>query len=469
MIAPPRAMNIAEAAEAMGARLEQGDASRDASSVSIDTRTLERGQMFFAIKGDRLDGHAFVSDAVAAGAVAVVISDPGSCPPVSPEVCVLVVPDTTKALQDLARHVRRASGSMVVAITGSAGKTTTKELAADFLGLRFSTIRTQGNLNNHIGLPLSLLDLRSRPQMAVFELGMNHPGEIGTLVRIAEPDVRVWTNVGRAHLGNFTSIDELADAKAEILENARASDQLVANAGDPLVMARIGRFAGRVSTFGIECDATFSAVDVELRGTRGCRARLRTPDGEFVLSTPLLGRGHLANVVAAVAVASLCGVPVAAATDRAAVAAPVSHRGEVVRLRGDVVVIDDVYNANPEAMAQALDMLRSEASPSRRVAVLGEMLELGDQSEALHRACGRKAAECGVDLLVTVGGAPARAMGASAIEHGMASGRVAHSDSAEAAAELVVESVRAGDVALIKGSRGIGLERVVERIRQRFA
>lgn len=464
-----RPFTIAEVAAAMGARLLHGDPDREASRVSIDTRTLARGDMFVAIKGDRFDGHAFVGDALAAGAAALVVSDAEAAAASPVDVCVLVVDDTTRALQSLARHVRRASGSKVVAITGSAGKTTTKELAADFLSTRFTTIRTQGNLNNHIGLPLSLLELRAAPQVAVFELGMNHPGEIRALVNIAEPDIRVWTNVGRAHLGNFTSLDELADAKAEILENATSAQQLVANRGDSLVMARVGRFPGRVSTFGVDCDATFSAVDVELRGVSGSRARLRTPDGDFALSTPLLGRGHLANVVAALAVASICGVPIAAAIERAASSAPVSHRGEVVRLRGAVVVIDDVYNANPEAMTQALAMLRSETSASRRVAVLGEMLELGDHADALHRACGYEAAECAVDLLVTVGGAPARAMGASAIEHGLAPERVAHSESAEAAAELVVESVRAGDVVLVKGSRGIGLERVVERMRQRFA
>lgn len=464
-----RPLTLAAAATAMGARLLQGDGTRDVANVSIDTRTLRRGEMFVALKGDRLDGHGFLGDAVAAGAAAVVVSDLDGFSGIPTDVGVLHVPDTTIALQSLARSVRRDSGATVIAITGSAGKTTTKELAADFLSTRFSTIKSQGNLNNHIGLPLSLLALRAGPQMAVFELGMNHPGEIRALVEIAEPNVRVWTNVGRAHLGNFTSLDQLADAKAEILEGASESHELVANGGDPLVMSRLNRFAGRVTTFGVECDATFSAVDVELRGTQGCRARLRTPEGEFSLSTPLLGRGHLANVVAALAVASLCGVPVATAVERAAEAAPAYHRGEVLRMRNDVVLVDDVYNANPEAMAYALDMLRAEVGRARRVAVLGEMLELGSHAEQLHRACGRLAAGAGVDLLVTVGGPPARAIGAGAIEHGMLPARVAHSDTAEAAAELLVESVRTGDVVLVKGSRGIGLERVVERLRQRFA
>lgn len=463
------ALSLAVAAQAMGARLVQGDGSRDASRVSIDTRRLTPGHVFVAIKGDRFDGHAFVADAAAAGAVAVVVSDATAVSSVPSSVGVLVVDDTTRALQALARFVRRESGSTVIAITGSAGKTTTKELTADFLSSRFSTIRTQGNLNNHIGLPLSLLELRARPQMAVFELGMNHAGEIRNLVRIAEPDIRMWINVGHAHRGNFRSLDEVADAKAEILEAATSEDRLVVNGGDSRVMARVGRFPGTVTTFGLECDATFSATDVELRGTAGSRARLRSPEGDFTLSTPLLGRGHLANVVAAVAVASVCGVPVADSVARAAVAAPTSHRGEVVRCRGDVVLIDDVYNANPEAMSLALDMLKSERGRSRRVAVLGEMLELGDEAEALHRACGREAVAAGVDLLFTVGGAPARAMGASALDAGLAPTRVAHADSAEAAAELVVESVRAGDVVLVKGSRGIGLERVVERLRQRFS
>src|SRR6185295_2493118 len=227
-------------ANATRGRVVRGDPATAVGRVSIDSRSLEPGDFFVAIAGETFDGHRFVSDATRRGAIGAMVHQA----PVSPEAgtatpaLVIQVDDTTRGLQDLARDVRRRSGAIVVAITGSAGKTTTKEVVAEFLSARFPVFRNKGNLNNHIGLPLSLLQLRSRPQIAVVELGMNHPGEIRTLVGIAEPEVRVWTNVGDAHLGFFESADAIADAKAEILEHAGQNDVLVANANDARVMSR---------------------------------------------------------------------------------------------------------------------------------------------------------------------------------------------------------------------------------------
>src|SRR5262245_4983268 len=256
---------------------------------------MSAGEFFVALRGERYDGHRFVADALARGAIGAMVEkaqaglDPsmrpivtpgqseGEAGTVRPAPIVLVVADTTRALQDIAHDVRRRSGARVVAITGSAGKTTTKEVAAEFLSARYQVFRNKGNLNNHIGLPLSLFELRARPDVAVVELGMNHPGEIRTLVGIAEPEVRVWTNVGDAHLGFFASADAIADAKAEILEQARPADTLIANANDPRIAARIGAFAGRVMTFGIDVAADVQATDVTRRGLDGTSARVRTP------------------------------------------------------------------------------------------------------------------------------------------------------------------------------------------------
>ena len=232
----------------------------NSADVSIDTRTLKAGDLFVGIRGERFDGAAFAAAAIDAGAAGVVV--PRGCgAPARPSAArvVIEVDDTTEALQALAHGIRRASGTKVVAITGSAGKTTTKDVTSDFLEARYRVVRNRGNFNNHIGLPLSLIELRQRPEMAVVELGMNHAGEISTLVRVAEPDVRVWTNVGEAHLGFFASLDAIADAKAEILEGAVASTLLVANADDPRIAARIGAFRGRVVTFGIEAPPPTSA------------------------------------------------------------------------------------------------------------------------------------------------------------------------------------------------------------------
>jgi UDP-N-acetylmuramoyl-tripeptide--D-alanyl-D-alanine ligase len=351
----------------------------------------------------------------------------------------------------------------VVAITGSAGKTTTKELAAQFLSTRYRVIRNRGNLNNHIGLPLSLIDLRHRPEIAVVELGMNHAGEIRTLVDIAEPDVRVWTNVGDAHLGFFPSIDAIADAKAEILEEATADTVLVANCDDERIVQRTGRFAGRVTMFGTERDADVRATSIADRGIDGITADVSTSHGSFTLETPLVGRGNLLNILAATGVAIHFDVPLTGIAAAAKQAQPAAHRGEVLRLPGGVTVVDDSYNANPTATIGALAVVgRSPAD--RRIAVLGEMLELGEASTSLHEAVGRTAAGV-VDSLLTVGAAPAAAMARAAVAAGMPEARVRYFATSAAAAEAVAALVAGGDLVLVKGSRGVRTDVVVERLK----
>jgi UDP-N-acetylmuramoyl-tripeptide--D-alanyl-D-alanine ligase len=449
----------------------RGDPATAVGSVSIDSRSLEPGDFFVAIAGETFDGHRFVSDAARRGAIGAMVHQA----PVSPEAgtatpaLVIQVDDTTRALQDLARDVRRRSGAIVVAITGSAGKTTTKEVVAEFLSARFPVFRNKGNLNNHIGLPLSLLQLRSRPQIAVVELGMNHPGEIRTLVGIAEPEVRVWTNVGDAHLGFFESADAIADAKAEILENGAASHVLIVNAGDSRVMDRARRFAGTVVTFGIDVDADVRASSVMHRGVEGMEALVSAAGHAARLRTPLLGLGNLSNVLAAIAVGLHFEIPLDEMVARAATLMPASHRGEVLRLPGGITLIDDSYNSSPAALGRALETMATATGSARKVGVLGEMLELGEFAEPLHREAGRRAAEAGLDLLIGVGGSAAAAMTAEALRAGMADRCVWHVGSKEQAAELALRHVRAGDLVLVKGSRGIGTDLVVERLKVEFA
>src|SRR5499427_8435956 len=405
-------------AEAMTGRIVGGDGRVSFAGVSIDTRSLRAGQLYVGIRGDRFDGADFAGAAAAAGAAGLVVPRGRGAALVSGQAAtatVIEVDDTTVALQALSQAVRAASGSKVVAITGSAGKTTTKEVTAEFLGTKYRVIRNRGNLNNHIGLPLSLLELTSRPDVAVVELGMNHAGEIRTLVRIAEPDVRVWTNVGEAHLGFFSSVDAIADAKAELLEGSVKSTVLVVNGDDDRITARTRSFAGRKLTFGVELPADVQAFDVADRGIDGTSANVATPIGAFKLTTPLVGRGNLANILASTAVGVSFDVPLAAMAERAAQLKPASHRGDVVRLALGTVVIDDSYNANPTATQRALDVLRTSRVAGRRVAVLGEMLELGDRAVALHETVGRGAAAGSLDLLITVGGTPARALADAAI------------------------------------------------------
>jgi UDP-N-acetylmuramoyl-tripeptide--D-alanyl-D-alanine ligase len=459
-------LTAVQAAHAMAGTLAAGPAGLAFDGFSIDSRTLRAGDLYFAILGERLDGHQFVQAAIDAGAAGVVVSNPSSVPmDASAGLVVLRVDDTTRALQRLARHFRRESGARVVAITGSAGKTTTKEMTAELLGARFRVFRNHGNFNNHIGLPLSLLELRHRPEIAVVELGMNHSGEIRVLVDLAEPDVRVWTLVAEVHSAFFPSLDAIADAKAEILQGAAPGSLVVANAADPLVMARVAATPAQVMTFGIDVPADVAATEVADDGLAGTRATVTTPAGAVTLRVPLLGRGHLANALAATAVAMYYGVPLDVIVERVAALKPASRRGEVWRLRTGVTLVDDSYNSNPRALQRTLEAVAAEQGCTRRLAVLGEMLELGEESMALHDACGRAAARAGLARLVTVGGAPALAMANGAIAAGMPPSAVSYVTTSAAAADAISGILRAGDVLLVKGSRGIHTEFVADLVK----
>ena len=463
-----------DVAAATAGEILQGSPAMTIAGISIDSRKLGAGDFFVAIRGERFDGHQFVGDVLARGASGVLLDtlpgelafrrDGAANAPV-----LIRAKDTTAALQAVARHVRRLAGCRVVAITGSAGKTTTKEVTAELLSARYRVFRNKGNLNNHIGLPLSLLELRDKPDVAVVELGMNHHGEIRTLVGIAEPDVRVWTNVGDAHLGFFESPDAIADAKGEILEHAASDTLLVANANDGRIMSRAAGFAGRVVAFGIETPADVEARGVEALGLEGTAAAVHTRHGEARIRTPLLGMGNLANVLAATAVALELGVSLSDIVEKIADLRPAAHRGELLRLPGGVTIVDDSYNSSPSALMRALETIGAATGSARKAAVLGEMLELGAHAERLHAECGRAAAGAGLDWLIAVGGAAARSMATAAVSSGMPPGAVVHVANREEAVAVTLERVRPGDLILVKGSRGIGTDFVVDRLKAEFA
>ena len=454
----PFVLTAREMADAFGGLLLQGDASQPLPTVSIDTRTIRPGDLFVAIKGPRFDGHAFVAEALARGAGGVVVSDAGAL--TSTQVPAIAVTDTLHGLQEAARVIRRRAASTVVAITGSAGKTTTKEISATLLERRFTTFRNRGNLNNHIGLPLSLFELHTAPQMAVMELGMSGVGEISRLVSIAEPQVRVWTNVGEAHIGFFASVEAIAEAKQEILEGATPEHVFVANAGDARVIARASGFPGRVLTFGVDVPADVSVSDIQSRGVSGTEADLSLRGDVRRIETRLLGRANLANIAAASAVALACGITADQIVDGLADLAPAAHRGEVIHAPGGWVVIDDAYNSSPSALSLALETLAGTSG--RHIACLGEMLELGDHGARYHAECGRVAASLGIDVIVAVGGASARALSDAAVAAGAPV--VHHVPDSAAGATLARELVRAGDTVLVKGSRGVRMEAVVKAL-----
>lgn len=446
-------------AELTGGRLVSGAPDAVFAAVSIDSRTLQPGALFVALRGAR-DGETFAAAAVERGAAGLLVTRP---PERAGDAAVVLVPDTLQALQALGRQARRRSGARVVAITGSAGKTTTKEITAHLLESKYRVYRSRGNFNNHIGLPLSLVELASGPEVAVVELGMNHAGEIRRLVELSEPDVRVWINVGDAHIGAFGSREAVAAAKAEILERSTPGTVVVANADDALVMAHAGR-AERLVTFGAAAGATVRLDHIVDRGLDGTEARLTTPAGQFTFALALPGRVQVLNAAAAAAVAFHFEVETAEIGARLSSVRPVRRRGAQVMLPAGVRVIDDSYNASPDAMLAMLDALGRTAAAGRRVAVLGEMLELGDQARELHEACGRSAARAGVGLLVVVGGVAADGLVEGAVAAGLAPSRIRRFADSAAAADVIRGLVAPGDVILVKGSRGTRTDVVADRL-----
>ena len=444
-------------AAAVGGVRRTGSVDDVTGDVVTDSRTLRPGDLFVALRGPRYDGHAFVTDVLERGAAGAIVEQGFAAR-------LIAVPDTLEALQRLAHAVRTSVETRVVAITGSAGKTTTKEAIAALLATRFRVVKNKGNLNNHIGLPLSLMQLRTAPDVAVMELGMNHAGEISRLVEIAAPDVRVWTNVGDAHIGFFASADSIADAKAEILERASAATVLVCNADDRRVIERAARFPGKVLTFGVAEGAAIRARAIRDRGIAGSSADIETPAGNTTIETALLGRGNLFNVLAATAVAIDCGIGLDRIVSEIPRLQPADRRGAVRQLRDGITLIDDSYNSSPAALRRALEVVAFEARDRRAIAVLGEMLELGTHSIALHESCGRAAAASGLTRLFAVGGPAAQAMAKAAVSAGMSSSAVSYFETSDQAAPAVIAQAAAGDLLLVKGSRGTRTDIVADQL-----
>ncbi len=451
---------LAEVAATLGTSC--GVAERVACGYSIDSRTLTCGQLFFAIRGPHFDGHEFLGQAFERGAVAAVVEEAWRAPS-PPELApaLLVVRDTTEALQQLARAVRRKWGRQLIAITGSTGKSTTKELTAAILARRFSVWKSRGNLNNHYGLPLTLLALEPSHAVAVTELAMSAPGEIELLTRIAEPQVGVVTNVAPVHLQFFDSIDSIARAKRELIANLPQGATAVLNHDDPRVRQFTDDFEGRMLTFGFEAGADFRALDVCPDPRGGSRFRVRGPsfDGEFHL--PLAGRHNVQNALAALATASVFHIPPADVQLAFAAFQGLPQRSEILTLSPGITLINDCYNSNPVAMERMLETLAAWPGAGRRIVVAGEMLELGPSSPEWHRSIGRKCAESGVDWLLAVQG-DAQFFLEGAAEAGLAAGRGCFFSTPDEAAEFCRRFLRPGDVVLLKGSRAVHLEKAVE-------
>ena len=422
-----------------------------ADGISTDTRTIHLGDLFVPLKGERFDGHAYVAQAAESGAVAV-LTERDDVPCENR----ILVPDTREALQRLAKSYRMLFHPLVVALTGSVGKTTTKEMTAAVFGSHFKTMKTNGNFNNDIGVPLTLLCLTPEDEAAVVEMGMSHLGEIRVLTHLAQPDIAIITNIGTSHIGNLGSQEMICQAKLEILEGLRAGGTVVLNGDDPFLSAVSVPDQFRRCTFGIENpDTDVSAENIRLTAD-GSAFDIAFAGERYPAEIRLAGRHNIANALAAFAAGVTGGVPPQKAAAALAGVEPEGMRQRLLTL-GGCTVIEDCYNANPDSMRAALRVLREYKG--RHVALLGDMLELGDFSKAEHRRIG-EAAAASADLLVAVG-AFAKDVAEGAQTGGMKT--VYTPERAEAAA-LLKTLLRPGDVLLVKGSRGMRMEEILHDI-----
>jgi len=463
---------IAQVAGALGVRPGPGlDPVAWVACVSIDSRTVRAGELFVAIHGPSHDGHDYVASALGRGAVAAVVDEAHAarygdgirnrC---------IVVADTFEALKQLARAIREAWGGKIAGVTGSVGKTTTKEILAALLGAKLRVLKSEGNFNNEYGLPLTLFRLEETHQAAVLEMGMSRRGELARLAAIARPDVGIVTRVAPAHLEFFSSVDEIALAKRELIEglNGRESTAVL-NADDPRVVA-FGAFApGRVVTYGIDAPAFFSATAIEDRGALGSAFDYVSPEGRVRLELPVPGRHAIYNALAALAAASVWNIGAAEAQSVFRTLRVPAMRGELLRFSNGAALINDSYNSSPAALHAMVSVLAATPNFRRRILAAGEMRELGAASPALHYEAGIFTAKTGkVDWIVGVEG-DAEQIVEGAVSAGFPRTHTKFFCSSEEASKFLEEIISPGDVLLVKGSRGVKMERIVEALLTRYA
>jgi UDP-N-acetylmuramoyl-tripeptide--D-alanyl-D-alanine ligase len=463
---------IAQVAGAVGSRPGAGlDPVARVAGVSIDSRTLRAGELFIAIHGPRHDGHDHLAAALDRGALAAMVAESqlgryadavrGRCIPVA---------DTFRALKQFARLVREAWGGKIAGVTGSVGKTTTKEILAALLGARFRVLKSEGNFNNEYGLPLTLFRLDETHQAAVLEMGMSRPGELSRLAEIARPDVGVVTRVAPAHLEFFASVEEIARAKRELIEGLNGRESVaVLNADDPLVSAFAPHAPGRVLMYGISNAADFRAEAIEDHGALGSAFVLAEGGKRVRLELALAGRHVISNALAALAAASVWGIDAAEAQGVLRNLRAPAMRGELLRLANGAAVINDSYNSSPAALHAMIDVLAATPDYRRRILAAGEMRELGQTSAQLHREAGSFVAKTGkIDWIVGVEGDAAQIV-EGAVATGLPKAQTKFFPSSEEAGGFLSDFVRSGDLLLVKGSRGVKMERIVESLLARYA
>lgn len=426
--------------------------------VVIDSRQVKDGSLFAAFVGERVDGHDYAEQAIRAGAVAVLAQRPVGVP-------AIVVEDVQAALGALARHVVRRLGATLVALTGSAGKTSTKDLIAQVLQRKAPTVFTPGSLNNEIGLPLTALTATEETRFLVLEMGARGIGHISYLTNLTPPQIGLVLNVGTAHIGEFGGREQIAQAKGELVEALPTEGAAILNADDPLVRAMASRTKAKVILFGESGEADVRAENVRLTDSGQPAFLLHTPSGASEVTMRLYGEHHVSNALAAAAVAHELGMSASEIATALSEAGSLSRwRMEVTERPDGVTIVNDAYNANPESMRAALRALAAMGKGRRTWAVLGKMAELGDEALAEHDAVGRLAVRLNVGKLVAVGGREASWLQLGAYNEGSWGEESVHVSDAQAAIDLLRSELRPGDVVLVKASRSVGLESVAQAL-----
>jgi UDP-N-acetylmuramoyl-tripeptide--D-alanyl-D-alanine ligase len=447
--------------------LLRGSRDRSFLGISTDSRTVGKGQLFWALKGETFDGHDFVKEAIQKGAVAVVVNKEWVLDlPANTRASIIAVQDTLKALGDLARQWRRRFDTRVTAITGSGGKTTTKEMTYAILSLEGLTLKNEGNFNNLIGLPLSLFLLDKSHRYAVLEMGMNRPGEIGRLTEIADPDIGVITNVGRAHLEGVGSIEGVARAKVELLDKMAPRALAILNGDDRILMQAAAAIRKKPVTFGQGLQNTVRADKIRNLGREGFSFDIHWKGKSFSVRLRVPGFHNVNNALAAAAIALSLNLSTDHIQEGLSRFEGIKGRFKVVPLPDGSILIDDTYNSNPSSLRLALESIKPLARQDRRVIVaLGEMLELGEETEAGHVEAGEMVADTGADWLMALGDhAPEMIRGA--VDKGFPRRRAIRVKDHKEMGAKILEVMKPGDLVFLKASRRIGLERVAERLRE---
>ena len=452
---------LKQIAEKMDGKIIHGDPSSKFQHYSIDSRKMRKGSLFFALR-DKRDGHDFIPDAVKNGAKGIVVSR--QVPFTKHQIAFIKVDNTLKALQRLAHQVFLDHPVKVVGITGSIGKTTTKEFTSALLKTKYHPLKSEGNFNNHIGLPLSLLKIKKNHDIAILEYGMNHPGEISSLTRIAKPDIAVICNVYPVHMEFFKDIQEIAEAKKEILVGMNPDGRPVLNGDQSLVLNMIKSLKTRPVLFGFTEKCEVRASNIRIHSLEKMSFDFLYKGRKARASIPFSNRGHLYNFLAAAGIASILSVPFEEILKTGKKLKPFKNRGEVLYLKKNIKIINDSYNSNPAALEQALNSLSIQEG-GRKIAVLGDMLELGKKQKSYHTAAGKSVAENKIDVLITIGPL-AKYIAQGALNSGLPSHKIITFNDSEEAAKEIPNLLEKNDLVLIKGSRGVRTEKVIKALKK---